>query len=370
MNKQSLEEWDFVILGPIDSIYTQSLWHAAALLRSSGKLERNVLSINWPTYPIISCGYHQAVNQVVDVEYCGEQKIPIIRRAVGGGTVYLDSTQLFYHFIWHNETANIPRNVTDIFKTLLKPVVQTYRDLGVDAVYKPVNDILANNRKISGNGAGMFDSASVLVGNFILDFPRQEMARILRVPDEKFRDKVFKSLQAGISSFKDELGYIPDRDVIISTFKKNLEEMLGISLINTDLDPLIDREMKRLKTQYLTNEWLYQMDNRGKKLFEAVKIRDSLNVAQGIHKSEGGLIRVICEFQSSEIKDMIISGDFWITGAELSELEDHLKGFDIKEKDLTEKIEEFYDNPNIETSGTTAADITQAIMNAFETLKA
>ncbi|MEE9410143.1 MAG: hypothetical protein V3V41_04385, partial [Candidatus Heimdallarchaeota archaeon] len=110
MNKQSLEEWDFVILGPIDSIYTQSLWHAAALLRSSGKLERNVLSINWPTYPIISCGYHQAVNQVVDVEYCGEQKIPIIRRAVGGGTVYLDSTQLFYHFIWHNEAANIPRN--------------------------------------------------------------------------------------------------------------------------------------------------------------------------------------------------------------------------------------------------------------------
>ena len=369
MEITALEEWDFVYLGPIDSVYTQSLWHAAALLHSSGKLERNILSINWPTYPIISCGYHQVINQVVDQSFCEQRKIPIIRRAVGGGTVYLDSNQMFYHFIWHNETKNIPKNVTGIFKTLLKPVVQTYRDLGVDAVYKPVNDILANNRKISGNGAGMFESASVLVGNFILDFPRQEMAQILRVPDEKFRDKVFKSLQTGISSFKDELGFIPERDVIVNTFKTNLEEILGISLIDAEPDPQIRDDMERLKTQYLTEEWLYQMDNRGKELFEAVKIHGSLNVAQGMHKSVGGLIRVICEFQHSVINDMMISGDFWITGAELSELEMHLKGFDIKKGDLEAKINEFLANPDIETSGTTASDISQAIMNAFETLK-
>ena len=47
MNKSTLDEWDFVFLGPIDSVYTQSLWHAAALLRSSGELDRNILSINW-----------------------------------------------------------------------------------------------------------------------------------------------------------------------------------------------------------------------------------------------------------------------------------------------------------------------------------
>ena len=370
MSTSTLDEWDFIFLGSIDSVYTQSLWHAAALLHDSGEVNRNILSINWPTYPIISCGYHQIVNQVVDLDYCNEHKIPIIRRAVGGGAVYLDSTQLFYHFIWRNDSPNIPRTISGIFQTLLKPVVKTYKDLGVDAVYKPVNDIMVNNRKISGNGAGMFDSASVLIGNFILDFPHQEMARILRVPDEKFRDKVLKSLQAGISSFQDELGYIPEREEIINTFKANLEEILGISLVTSTLSSKIEKKMDELKALYLTDEWRYQMDHRGKELYEAVKIHSSLNIAQGLHKSEGGLIRVICEFQRSKIIDLTISGDFWITGTELTELEDHLKGFDIRKGDLTTKIDEFLANPDVETSGTTASDFNQAIMNAFLTLKA
>jgi lipoate-protein ligase A len=289
---------------------------------------------------------------------------------VGGGAVYLDSTQLFYHFIWQNDSTHIPKSISGIFQTLLKPVVQTYKDFGVDAVYKPVNDIMVNNRKISGNGAGMFDSASVLVGNFILDFPRQEMARILRVPDEKFRDKVFKSLQAGISSFKDELGYIPEREEIVNTFRKNLEEILGITFVTSNLSFQIQKKMDELKTLYLTDEWRYQMDHRGEELYEAVKIHSSLNIAQGIHKSEGGLIRVMCEFQQSKIIDIMFSGDFWIAGAELSELENHLKGFDIREEDLITKIEEYLDKPEVETSGTTAFDFGQAIMNAFKTLKA
>jgi lipoate-protein ligase A len=369
MSNDSYDEWDFIFLGPIDSVYTQSLWHAAALLLSKGELKRNIISINWPTYPIVSCGFHQAVSQVVDLDYCKKNNIPVVRRAVGGGSVYLDSNQLFYHFIWHNKTPYIPRNVGKIFKTLLKPVVQTYRDFGVDAVFKPVNDILAKNRKISGNGAGMFDSAQVLVGNFILDFPREEMARILRVPDEKFRDKVYKSLQDGISSFNDEIGYIPSRDEIISTFKINLEEMLGLKLIENELDPKIERDMRALKAKYFTEEWLYEIEQRGKKLFEAVKIHSSLNIAQGMFKSKGGLIKALCEFQDSILKDLILSGDFWITPPKLPELENALKGTDLLKNDLIKTIQEFLDSEACETSGTSAHDIARAIQTAYEIQK-
>jgi lipoate-protein ligase A len=364
----SLKEWDLVFLGPIDSIYTQSLWHAAARLRSSGEIERNILAINWPTYPIVSCGYHQVVSQVVDLEYCEENNIPVIRRAVGGGAVYLDSTQLFYHFIWHNDTPYIPKNINGIFSTLLKPVVKTYRDFGVEAEYKPINDILAKNRKISGNGAGMFDSSNVLVGNFILDFPREEMARILLVPDEKFRDKVFKSLQTGISSFKDELGYIPGREEIVTTFKDNLVDILGIDLIESELNPKIRSLMEELKTQYLTAEWRNETDNRGKKLLEAVKIHGSRSVSQGLFKSEGGLIRAICEFENTKILDILLSGDFWITPGKLPRLEENLKGLDLEAEGLQKRIQSFLEEENVETAGTTSEDIAQAIQNSYDIL--
>ncbi|MHA2176166.1 MAG: lipoate--protein ligase family protein [Candidatus Hodarchaeales archaeon] len=366
--KNSFYDWDLVFLGPIDSVYTQSLWHAAAQLRSSGEINRNLLAINWPTYPIVSCGYHQAVSQVVDLEYCKEKNLQVIRRAVGGGAVYLDSTQLFYHFVWHNETPYIPKNVNGIFQTLLKPVVKTYRDLGVEAEYKPVNDILAHNRKISGNGAGMFDSANVLVGNFILDFPREEMARILRVPDEKFRDKVFKSLQAGISSFKDELGYIPERKDIIKSFKSNLEDILDINFIESNLDPKIQVLMEELKTQYLTDEWRNETDIRGKRLIEAVKIHSSRNVSQGMFKSEGGLIRAICEFEETKILDILLSGDFWITPGKLPKLEEKIKGLDLSKEDLTARIQAFIEKERCDTAGTTSQDIAQAIQNSYDVL--
>ena len=366
--KNSLDEWDLVFLGPIDSIYTQSLWHAAARLQSSGEIERNTLAINWPTYPIVSCGYHQVVSQVVDLEYCKKNEIPVIRRAVGGGAVYLDSNQLFYHFIWHKETPHIPKNINGIFSTLLKPVVKTYRDLGVEAEYKPINDILANNRKISGNGAGMFDSSNVMVGNFILDFPREEMARILRVPDEKFRDKVFKSLQTGISSFKDELGYIPERKEVITAFRHNLEEILGISFIDSELNPKIQILMEELKTQYLTDEWRNETDDRGKKLLKAVKIHGSRGVSQGMFKSEGGLIKAICEFEGSKILDILLSGDFWITTGKLPKLEKKLKGLDLIKVDIQKEIQSFLDIENCETAGTTSEDIAQAIKNSYDIL--
>ena len=63
------------------------------------------------------------------------------------------------------------------------------------AEYKPVNDIIANGRKVSGNGAAEINDMVVLVGNFILEFANYEtMSKSLRVPDEKFRDKVFETL--------------------------------------------------------------------------------------------------------------------------------------------------------------------------------
>ncbi len=78
------------------------------------------------------------------------------------------------------------------------------------AEYKPVNDILANGRKVSGNGRGGDQRhGGHLVGNFILDFNYEMMSKCLRVPDEKFRDKVFKTLQENLSTFLRETGRFP-----------------------------------------------------------------------------------------------------------------------------------------------------------------
>ena len=94
---------------------------------------------------------HQEVAREVDVAYCRTQGLPIIRRQVGGGAVYLDRGQLFTHFIYPRKKA--PEFAVNLYPRFIEPVVRTYRELGVDAVYRPINDIQVDGRKIGGTGA-------------------------------------------------------------------------------------------------------------------------------------------------------------------------------------------------------------------------
>jgi lipoate-protein ligase A len=362
-------EWDLIVFGENDSINTQTIWHAASLARSRGIQKHDLVIIDWPKDPIVCCGLHQSINQVVDLNFCEKNEIPVIRRACGGGAVLLDSNQLFYNVVAHIDSKIVPRRVTALYSKLLEPVVNTYRHFNVGAHYHPVNDILVNGRKISGTGAALLESAQVLVGNFILDFPRKEMTKILRVPNEKFRDKVFKSLEAGITSFQDELGYIPSQKEIIKVYSKELESILGVQLNPTTLEPKTLELMQQLRSTYLTDEWKFQVTNRGKNLIHKVKIHASNFIVEGTHKSIGGLIQVICEFQGTILVDILISGDFWIyPDSILPQLEQHLRNVDLNTIALDSYIESFLNSHNCESPGTTAVDLMQSIQNAYQNI--
>ena len=87
-----------------------------------------------------------------------------------------------YYFLLRRERADMPRSIAAFYRKFLDPVVQTYREFGVAATYRPVNDIVTQDgRKISGTGAAGMEGMNVLVGNFIVDFNYEAMARCLRV---------------------------------------------------------------------------------------------------------------------------------------------------------------------------------------------
>ncbi|WP_455143473.1 lipoate--protein ligase family protein [Candidatus Hodarchaeum mangrovi] len=366
---QNTKEWDLILLKETESINTQTIWHAAALARSRGIQDHDILIIDWPRDPFVSCGFHQAIDMVVDLEKCELLNIPVIRRACGGGAVLLNKNQIFYHIVSHIDSGIVPRPVHQMYSLLLEPVVDTYRTFGVDAHYQPINDIICKGRKLSGNGAALLEKAQVLVGNFILDFPKKQLVEILRVPDEKFRNKVYKTLEDGISSFLDELGEIPSRKEIIETYISKIESKLGISLVSTKLSPETLKIMDDLHQEYLTDEWRFQVTQRGANLLNKIKIHSSAHVVQGTYKSTGGLIQVICEFRDTILNDILISGDFWIyPDTVLPLLEQFLKGIDLQQGTLTDKIENFLQNNHCETPGTNAKDLSQAIINAYQQL--
>ena len=77
--------------------------------------------------------------------------------------------------------------------------------------------------KIAGTGAATIGDYVILVGNLIADFNYNTMVRVLKVPDEKFRGKVFQSMRENLTTLKRELGQMPTWDEMAEPLLKRFE---------------------------------------------------------------------------------------------------------------------------------------------------
>jgi lipoate-protein ligase A len=243
-------------------------------------------------------------------------------------------------------------------------VIDTYRAFGVDAEYKPVNDIIANGRKVSGNGAAEIEGMIILVGNFIMDFDYEMMSKTLRVPDEKFRDKVFKTLQDNLSTMKRETGTIPSTEALALDLVKRYEPLLGAMEIEREVDEELIRKADELLSVMYTREWLHTNDSRRPRA-DQVKIREGVYVIQNMLKTPGGLVRVIAVKEDEILRDVHISGDFFFYPAYLlPNLEHALGGVSANAESVKSAIEKFYIAQSIESPGVQPADFAAALFPA------
>ncbi len=92
-----------------------------------------------------------------------------------------------------------------------------------------------------------------------------------------------------------------------------------------------------------------------------------IKMRQGIYKSKGGLIRSFVTLEGGRIKEISISGDFFLFPEEaFFRIPEELKGMKAKREELEQKIEEIYRRENIQSPGTKPADFVESIMKAVE----
>ena len=140
------------------------------------------------------------------------------------------------------------------YRKFLQPVIDVYRRLGIEAQYKPINDVIVGTRKISGTGAAEIGDCIVFVGNLILDFNYDMMCRILKVPDEKFRDKVHKTLLENLSTIRRELGEEEalkwDETTLNAMMAEAFQKLLG-PMEPRKKDAALDAKMEELGVKML-----------------------------------------------------------------------------------------------------------------------
>lgn len=366
-------EWRVLNLGRKDGFFIQSIYEAVARAVTE-ETSPNTLILIYPESPYVCIGIHQELEKEVDTDYCSRHSIPIVRRQTGGGAVYLDSLQQFYQVIIRKDDPLVPIGIEEFYRRFLTPTVNVYQRFNLPAEYRSINDVIINGKKASGNGAVTLDDALVLIGNVILDIDIDVMVDVLKVPSEKFKDKMVQSLHRYMTSLKKELDYLPEREVVLEYLREEYENLTKKPLVPGELTDQEEKYVSEIIERLRSEEWLHRTSRRREHLLSLVKakctkIAGGVMVCEASHKAEK-LIRITMETVNGRIGDILISGDFFYEPADaLGELEEELKGMKIRKRLLTEKIGEFFKKRGVQVAGVTAKDFVEAILIAQSKVK-
>jgi lipoate-protein ligase A len=207
----------------------------------------------------VSIGYFQSIQKEVNVKACQEFGIDIIRRITGGGAVYHDyNGEITYSIVVPENNSKIPRDILASYELICNAIVKGLSKLGVEAKFKPINDIVAGNKKISGNAQTRRHGVILQHGTILVDSDLKRMFQVLNVSNAKISDKLIQAAEERVTNLRRYLGrkvsFEESREALIHGF----ESILDIRVEQGDLTPAEEELVKELKKKYSSHEWVYQ----------------------------------------------------------------------------------------------------------------
>lgn len=344
-------------IGLVSPLRSQAIYHGIAYAMTPETPDTVVLV--GPTNPYVCIGYHQELEKEVDVDYCRQTDLPLYRREVGGGAVYLDKGQVFTQWIFQRN--HLPATLEKRFALYIQPLVNTYQALGIDATLRPINDVHVHGKKIGGTGAAQIGEADVVVGSLMFDFNFELMARVLKVSSEKMRDKIYQSLQEYMTTMTRELGGTPAYGEVKQLYLRHCAEALGVEMEMAAPTAAELAVTEEVEARLGSDEWLHQKG--GLRQTGAVKIHADVYLVESAYKAQGGLIRATARLREGRIDDLTLSGDFTLLPAfAVGALEQALRGMALDEVALRGKVAEFYRSLAVQSPGVGVDDWVQALM--------
>lgn len=164
----------------------------------------------WIPPATVICGRHQDIEAEVNLAYCRDHGIEVVRRKSGGGTVYADGGNLMLSYICpssHHE---------DVFADYLRMVSSVLQDLGFDAVTTSHNDILVDAHKVSGTACYALPQATIVHGTLLCDVDMQALENAITPSVEKLAKHAVKSVRQRVINLSQ---LQPNRDI---QFYKNI----------------------------------------------------------------------------------------------------------------------------------------------------
>ncbi len=167
----------------------------------------------------VTIGYFQSLNEEVDAKEAQKQGVDVVRRITGGGAVYHDREgEVTYSILAPEELFE--KDIIRSYAQICTYIINALKELGIHAEFRPINDLIVAQRKISGNAQTRRGKILLQHGTILYDVNPEKMFSILKVSKEKVSDKYVQSVMKVVTSVKNERQGMTKQQ-LIDTLKKH-----------------------------------------------------------------------------------------------------------------------------------------------------
>lgn len=246
-------KWRIIPLQTNNAFMNMALDEAVCESVSSGKSAPTIRFYTW-TPSAVSIGYFQSLNDEVDTNVAKELGVDIVRRRTGGGAVYHDTKGEMTYSVIAPESI-MPSGIRESYQLICGWIIESLKNLGIESEFKPINDIIAGGKKISGNAQTRRNGVLLQHGTLLYDLDVRTMFTLLKVPKEKISDKMIQSVEERVTKVLN-FGNFPMPavyDAMIKGFTSGKEYEMG-SLTGEELN----RAKELAESRYKADEWNYR----------------------------------------------------------------------------------------------------------------
>jgi len=199
----------------------------------------------------VSIGYHQSLQEEVNTDECQARGLEVVRRLTGGGAVFHDSLgEITYSVIAPD--GLFPRDIIASYREICGWIIDGLAKLGVKSEFKPINDVIVNGKKVSGNAQTRRGGVLHQHGTILYGLDVRTMFSVLKVSKEKISDKAIKSVEERVTCLSRECGATKQEcyEALLASFTAGKEFSFG-NFSQAEMQ----RALQLAKEKYSAPQW-------------------------------------------------------------------------------------------------------------------
>ncbi len=247
-------EWRLLPLRIDDAFTSMAIDEALLKLNAEDKSPNTIRFWRW--FPsTVSIGCFQSLEREVDLEVAKKYGVDVVRRITGGGAVFHDyDGELTYGVVC--KQGDVPDDIIESYRLICGGLVRGLERLGLQAEFKPVNDVQVNEKKISGSAQTRRWGSVLQHGTILISPDVRLMFELLKVSPEKISDKFIASVYERVTTVERELGRKPTFDDVRAAMVDGFADALDADFVEGELAQEELGLAEQIELKYASKEWL------------------------------------------------------------------------------------------------------------------